>query len=167
MRDVRMGPMIMKQKVQVPSKEKCRMEMTQFTVGIERGMSDGDTVLFKSRGEQQPKKKPGDVVLKLRLREHKVFKRVGVDLNTEVEITLREALLGWERTITHLDGRLITFGHNGVTKPFALMKIEGEGMPHRGDPTNRGHMMVKCKIKMPEDGRAFLRENALDAKSEL
>merc|ERR1719352_1969068 len=140
-----MGPMIMKQQVQVPSKERCRNEVTSLLVSIERGMSSGDTVVFPSRGEQQPKKIPGDVVLKLSERQHKVFTRVGVDLQTEVDISLREALLGWERTITHLDGRKITFGHDGVTNPFALMKIEGEGMPHKGDPTNRGSLVVKCK----------------------
>lgn len=167
MRNVQMGPMIMQQQVQVPSKQKCRKEDTTLVVNIERGMSPGDTVVFKSRGEQQPKKIPGDVVLTVREREHKVFKRVGVDLNTEIEITLREALLGWERTLFQLDGRKITFGNDGVTNPFALLKIEGEGMPHKGDPTNRGNMIVKCKIKMPQDGRQFLRENALGPKDEL
>jgi DnaJ-class molecular chaperone len=166
-RDVRMGPMIMKQQVQVPSQQKCRMEDVKLTVPIERGMSSGDTIVFKSMGEQQPKKIPGDVVLTLREKKHQVFSRVGVDLHMEVEITLREALLGWERTFTHLDGRQITVGHDGVTKPFALMKIEGEGMPFRGDPTSTGSMIIKCKIKMPEDGRAFLRENAPGSTSEL
>merc|ERR1719491_166131 len=126
-------------------------------------MSAGDAVVFKSAGEQQPKKIPGDVVLTIRDRKHKVFRRVGVDLNLEVEITLREALLGWERSILHLDGREITFGHDGVTTPLAIMKIEGEGMPHKGDPTNHGNMIVKCIVTMPEDGRQFLRENALSS----
>merc|ERR1740130_1305754 len=99
LRNVQMGPMVMQQNVRVPSKQKCRAETTPLLVAVERGMSAGDTVVFKSRGEQQPKKIPGDVVLKLSERKHKVFTRVGVDLNTEVEITLREALLGWERTI--------------------------------------------------------------------
>jgi DnaJ-class molecular chaperone len=167
-RDVRMGPMIMKQQVQVPSQQKCRVEDMKLTVPVERGMSPGDTIVFKSMGEQQPNKVPGDVVLTLKERKHKVFSRVGVDLHMQVEITLREALLGWERTFAHLDGRQITVGHDGVTTPFALMKIEGEGMPHRGDPTSTGSMIIKCKIIMPEDGRAFLRENALgSSKSEL
>lgn len=167
LRNVQMGPMIMQQQVQVPSKERCRNEVTSLLVSIERGMSSGDTVVFPSRGEQQPKKIPGDVVLKLSERQHKVFTRVGVDLQTEVEISLREALLGWERTITQLDGRLITFGNSAVTTPFALLRIEGEGMPHRGDPTMRGNMIIKCKIKMPADGRQFLKENAISSKDEL
>lgn len=163
-RNVQMGPFVTQQQVQVPSKQKCRHEHAPLVVTIERGMASGDTVVFKSAGEQQPKKIPGDVVLSLKERKHEVFKRVGADLNMEVEISLREALLGWERTITHLDGRKITFGHDGVTTPFALLKIEGEGMPHKGDPTNRGSMIVKCRIKMPEDGRQFLRENALGSQ---
>lgn len=162
-RNVQMGPFVTQQQVEVPSQQRCRAEQTPLLVTIERGMQPGDTVVFKSMGEQQPKKIPGDVVLTLRERKHKVFRRVGVDLNTEVEISLREALLGWERTITHLDKRKVTFGHKGVTTPFAIMKIEGEGMPHKGDPGTMGSLIVKCKIKMPEDGVQFLRENAMSA----
>lgn len=38
---------------------------------------------------------------------HSVFKRVGNDLYTSIDITLQEALLGFERPITHLDGRQV------------------------------------------------------------
>merc|ERR1711879_292498 len=123
-----MGPMVMQQQQEVASKQKCRWDNTQLPVSIERGMSSGDTVTFKGQGEHQPKKRPGDVVLKLVENKHAVFKRVGVDLHAEVNITLKEALLGWQRTLTHLDGRHLVLGFDGVTKPFGLMRITNEGM---------------------------------------
>jgi len=154
--------MVMQQKVQVPSRQKCRTENAKLYVNIERGSSPGDTVVFKSMGEQQPNSIPGDVVLTIRESKHKIFKRVGVDLQMEVKLSLKEALLGWERTVKQLDGRKIVFGYDGVTRPFGIMKVEGEGMPHRGDPTQRGNLIVKCIIEMPEDGREWLKSMALE-----
>jgi len=160
LRNVQMGPMVVQQQVQVPSKQKCRTQAARVTVTVEPGMSAGDTLVFKSMGEQQPKKIPGDIVLKIKEKEHKVFKRVGVDLHTEIEISLREALLGFEFTLTHLDGHKVMVGFNGVMQPFGVLKISEEGMPHRGDPTQRGDLFVKCRIAMPKDGLQWLKENA-------
>ena len=42
---------------------------------------------------------PGDVIVKLVEAKHAAFRRAGADLHTEVTITLREALLGFERSL--------------------------------------------------------------------
>jgi DnaJ-class molecular chaperone len=70
---------------------------------IERGMPDGHEVVFEKEGEQAPNVIPGDVVIKLRTRPHNVFKRRGDDLLMEVQVTLKEALLGFKRRVIHLD----------------------------------------------------------------
>jgi len=160
LRNVQMGPMVMQQQVEVPSKQKCRMQTVKLSVGIDRGMSEGETLTFKCKGEQRPKMVPGDVVLKLKEIKHKVFRRVGNDLHTEIDVTLIEALVGFERTIVHLDGRKIVVNYDKVTKPNGIIQIEGEGMPSRGDPTTRGSLLIKCRFLMPEDGRQWLQEHA-------
>ena len=46
--------------VQVPSKEKCRTEQHPVTLMVERGSSNGDTLIFQHRGGLlTPKKVPG------------------------------------------------------------------------------------------------------------
>eukprot|EP00913_Durusdinium_trenchii_P030521 g28590.t1 len=157
MRQVRMGNMIMQQQVQVPSKEKCRTQQHLLTIAVERGASAGDTVIFAHRGGQQPKKLSGDVIVKFVEAKHAVFRRAGFDLHTETWPYRTDALLGFERSIVHLDGRRLQVAFDGVTKPFAVMKVTGEGMPHK-DPTDRGDLYIKCKIQMPEDGRQWLKE---------
>merc|ERR1712176_1495635 len=111
------GPMIMQQQQQVPSKQKCRYVETSLNVDIERGMFHGDTIIFKGFGEHQPKKIPGDVKLKLSERKHKLFRRKGSDLHVDIDISLKEALLGFERTFVHLDGRSITVQVKEVMAP--------------------------------------------------
>jgi len=151
-RNVRMGPMVMQQQVEVPSKQRCRIEHTKLLVDVEPGMSAGDSITFRSMGEHQPKKIPGDVVLNIVEEKHKVFRRVGSDLHADVDISLKEALLGFRRTLTHLDKREIKLGFDGVTTPNSIMRVSGEGFPQKGDPTVRGNLYVKCRIRMPEDG---------------
>lgn len=161
LRNIQMGPMVMQQQVEVPSRQRCRHENVNLLVSIERGMASGDTLKFKGRGEQQPKKIPGDVVLKLKMENHKTFNRIGNDLHMNMEITLVEALLGFKRSLTHLDGRRLELGFSGVTKPFGIMRIEGEGMPHRGDPTQSGNLFIRFTVLMPQDGDAWFKEQCL------
>ncbi|OLQ14045.1 DnaJ-like subfamily A member 2 [Symbiodinium microadriaticum] len=70
----------------------------------------------------------------------------------------QEALLGFDRSVRHLDGRTIHFSYSQVTKPSAILRIRGEGFPHRGDPTERGDLYVKCNLIMPEDGEQWLQD---------
>ncbi len=49
----------------------------------------------------------GDLLFVFEQQPHSVFKRVGNDLYTSIDITLQEALLGFERPIIHLDGRQV------------------------------------------------------------
>ena len=48
---------------------------------------------------------PGDVIVKLTGKNHKTFKRIGDNLHVEFTIPLKDALLGFSKTITQLDGR--------------------------------------------------------------
>merc|ERR1711862_139599 len=123
-------------------------------VGVERGMEDGDPIVFRGMGEHIPNKIPGDVVLKVAQKKHSVFVRAGTNLRTQIDITLKEALLGFERTIVHLDGRRLIVSSHSVMKPFGVLHITGQGMPHKGDATAFGDLFVKCRIMMPSDGNS-------------
>lgn len=42
---------------------------------------------------------------------------------------LPQALLGFERNLTHLDGHIVTLKREGVTQPGFVQTVRGEGMP--------------------------------------
>lgn len=61
---------------------------------------------------------------------HPVFERKGNDLKIKIQITLEEALLGFEREITHLDGHKVQLDRSDqITKPGLMVRMKGEGMP--------------------------------------
>jgi DnaJ-class molecular chaperone len=75
--------------------------------------------------------------------------RAGDDLHYQMEITLEEALLGYKKSIRHLDNHQVSISHDAVTKPFQVRLIEGEGMPHHNFPSQHGDLHVLHNIKFP------------------
>lgn len=67
-----------------------------------------------------------------------------------VNITLREALLGFSKEIEHLDNHEVSINREGkTTKPGLMERFKGEGMPvfeHYGD---FGDMLVTYIVDMP------------------
>jgi DnaJ-class molecular chaperone len=92
---------------------------------------------------------PGDVIFKFKQAPHATFRRDGDDLHHDLHISLREALLGYTKTIRHLDGREVTIDVKGVTQPFQVRKMAGEGMPQHNTPSQMGVLHVKNIVDLP------------------
>jgi DnaJ family protein B protein 4 len=80
---------------------------------------------------------------------HVLFERDGDDIIHKVEITLKEALTGWRRTVQTIDGKQVTVEHTGPTSPDFVERFPDLGMPKSKAPTVRGQFIVGVKIKFP------------------
>lgn len=79
-----------------------------------------------------------------------MFRRDGDDLYTVQRITLIEALVGFERTLTHLDGSTVSLKRDRVTQYGFVQTISGAGMPHFDNPTEYGDLFVEYHVVFPE-----------------
>lgn len=130
---------------------KVKRGSRQLTLTIERGMPDGERVVFEGEGDENPEHAAGDVVFVLNTLPHATFVRDGVDLKIKRRISLREALLGFEFTLKHLDGVDIVVKREGVvTQPGHIQEVKGEGMPTHKFPSERGSLFVEYKVDLPE-----------------
>ncbi|KAL0084757.1 hypothetical protein F4703DRAFT_1737370 [Phycomyces blakesleeanus] len=168
MRQIGMG---MIQQMQVPcgdcnatgeiAKDRCKkckgkkvtVEKKYLEVFVEKGMSDGQKIVMKGEGDQEPGVEPGDVILVVNLKQHPIFERKSNDIICNLTITLTEALCGFEKVITHLDGRGIRVFHpaGSVIKPGMVKRIPHEGMPIYKRPDDRGDLYVKFDVEFPKD----------------
>jgi len=130
-------------------------------VGIEKGMAGGSKIRFSGEANEVPGTVAGDVVIVVEEKPHDSCIRKGADLVHEIELELSEALCGFTRTITHLDGRvlLINSKPGSVVRHDAVKMIQGEGMPFQGNIFTKGRLFVLFKIKFP----ATLPRNTVDA----
>ena len=122
-------------------------------VRIERGSVDGGKIKFTGEGALPSQDHmPGDVCVILKQAQHDVFTRAGNDLRTSMHLSLHESLCGYDRTITHLDGRVLRMrSEDGmVTKPGSIYVLENEGMPVPGLITQRGRLFVEFNVVFPD-----------------
>jgi DnaJ-related protein SCJ1 len=61
---------------------------------------------------------------------------------------LLQALLGFERNLTHLDGHIVTLKRSGVTQPGYIQTIKGEGMPIF-EQSKFGDLYVEYNVILP------------------
>lgn len=114
----------------------------RLDVTIPRGADNGTRVKVSGQGPGG-----GDLVVVVRVRPHPVFKRRGADLERELPITLKEALLGGEVPVTTLKGRVLLKILPG-TQNGRIFRLKGQGMPHlRGEGV--GDMLVKVRVVLP------------------
>lgn len=140
-------------------KVKKEKERQVLEVNVERGMEHGDKIRFHGMSDEHPNVEPGDILFILQEKDHPVFKRKGTDLLITKELTLVEALCGYEFVVEHLDGRKILIkskpgeivrpeGPEG--QPYVRM-VEGEGMPkkHTGG-LEKGDLYIFFRINFPD-----------------
>ena len=146
----------------IPRKDQCtscrasgrKSQKDMIEVVIDKGMNDGQRLTFHGMADEEPGKTTGDVVIILD--EHEApgyeFKRKGMDLITQMEITLSEALTGFKRPLRHLDDRTLTIvsRHGQVVEPDSVQVVDAEGMPQYRDPYAKGRLFIIFKVKFPD-----------------
>ncbi|BAT18126.1 Os12g0619100 [Oryza sativa Japonica Group] len=129
-------------------------------LAVEKGVPDGHRITFPGEADVKENGVAGDLVMGLRQKKHGKFTRKGDDLVYEHELSLAEALCGFQFVITHLDGRrlLVTSGAGEVIRPGQLKAIDGEGMPVHGMPFAKGTLYVAFRVAFPGTMTPALRD---------
>jgi DnaJ family protein A protein 1 len=149
---------------QIKEKDRCKncngkkvlAERKILEVHIDKGMDDEQKITFSGESDQTPGLPPGDIIIVLDCKEHPVFKRKGGDLLMSMEITLVEALCGFQRVVNHLDDRqvLIKSEPGRVLKDGDIKIVYGEGMPQYRNPFEKGRLFIQFKVVFPKDNFA-------------
>lgn len=137
-----------------------KKERKVLEVHIEKGMKNGQKVVFRGMADEKPNMEPGDINFIVQEKEHELFKRKGADLLITKTLSLNEALCGFEWSVPHLDKRevIIKSRPGEVIKPESVggqpfvKVVSGEGMPSKGNPFVKGDMYVLFTIDFPKDG---------------
>ena len=87
----------------------------KMVLWIERGMANGAKIDFTGGARDYQDRTPSDLVFKVVELPHKKYKRRGSNLLTNMKISLKEAQLGFKRTITSLDNRQIVVQNDGYS----------------------------------------------------
>jgi curved DNA-binding protein len=114
----------------------------RLEVTIPRGVDTGSRIKLTGKGPDG-----SDLVVTARVRAHPVFTRRGADLERELLVTLREALLGADVPVATLKARILLTIPPG-TQTGKAIRLTGQGMPRfRGEGS--GDLYVKVRVVLP------------------
>jgi len=155
----------------IPPKDKCKEctgkkvinERKVLNVHVDKGMQEGQRIVFSGEADQAPNIIPGDVIFVIETKEHPRFQRKGDDLFYQAKIDLSTALTGGSFPIEHLDerylkvdilpGEIIKPGMlsptDSANNPGEIKVIEGQGMPSYRHH-DFGNLYIKFEIIFPE-----------------
>ncbi|EKM58382.1 uncharacterized protein PHACADRAFT_252656 [Phanerochaete carnosa HHB-10118-sp] len=134
-----------------------------YTLEIPRGMPEGQEVVFDGEADESPDWEAGDIIMRVRSRKDKGgYRRKEHGLYWKESIGVDEALLGFERNLTHLDGHIVQLKRTGVTQPGFVQTILGEGMPVY-ESTGYGDLYVEYNVILPQTVSPEIRTKLAEA----
>ena len=118
----------------------------ELDVKIPAGLIDGQTIRLKGQGMSGPDGSSGDLLIRVTIAPHPLFKADGADLRLELPITVYEAELGGKVRVPTLDGavELSIPAHTSSGRTF---RLKGKGMPVK---QGRGDLLVTMQIVLPD-----------------
>ncbi|WP_047865285.1 molecular chaperone DnaJ [Rubrobacter aplysinae] len=123
----------------------------QVTVKIPAGARDGMKIRVPGRGGSGTRGGPaGDLYVVTRVEEHPVFKRQGDDFVAEVPVSFVEAALGSEIAVPRPEGGTVKLRLAAGTQDGKQMRVRGAGAPRAKARGERGDLMVKIRLVVPE-----------------
>jgi curved DNA-binding protein len=121
-----------------------------LTIRIPPGVAEGGRIRLAGKGGPgSGGGPPGDLLARVRVRPHRLFRREGRDIHLEAPITVSEATLGAEFEVPTLDGKVLLRVPPG-TDSGSKLRLRGKGIPAgRGSPA--GDLYVSIRIRVPKD----------------
>ena len=95
------------------------------------------------------KGKAGDLYLTIHIRVPEEYELEGLNIRQHLNIDLFTAVLGGEKEVNTLAGRLKVKVPE-ATKEGSVLKLKGKGMPMYNDPAKYGDLLLELHLQLPE-----------------
>ena len=123
----------------------------KFSLKIPAGIETGQGLRIAGKGEAG-EGGPGDLIVRVWVDEHPVFRKEGLNLIMELPIKLTLALGGGTIEVETLDGKIELKVPAG-TSHGEILRVKGRGVPYEsggfGTREKRGDLMVVTHVIMP------------------
>ena len=119
-------------------------------VWIPAGIDTNQIIRIEGKGNTGRKNgKPGDLFMRVFVKEHAVFQRQGDDLHVSIPILFSQAVLGDEVDIPTLEGKNISLRVPAGTESGKIFRISKKGIPHFSG-RGRGDLYTRLTIHTPK-----------------
>ena len=130
----------------------------QVRINIPAGVENGQKIKLAGYGAPGVNNgPPGDLYIKFNISDHPRFKRKGNDIYIQEEVDLYTAILGGEKIVETLNGKVKLKIPEG-TQPDTTLRLKGKGFPIYKKEDQFGDLYVKWQVKLPTNLNAEQKE---------
>ena len=127
---------------------KIRLEDDEISINIPAGVEDGQVLKVPNKGKFDPRRnRYGNLMIHLKVKQHKVFQVNGGQLFLALPISLAESVLGHEIKITNPYDESFTFKVPEAAQNDQILRVRGKGIKH-GD--QQGDLYIQLKVIYPK-----------------
>ena len=118
-------------------------------ISVPMGAENGEVIILSNRGNENADGTRGDVKVTFLVDEHPLFKRNGLDILVEKNITLKNALCGFVFDIEHINGKKFSFNSSSgnIIRDGLIKTIPRLGL-QRGN--EYGNLNVVFRVTYPD-----------------
>ncbi len=120
----------------------------KITIRVPAGVESGETIRVKGQGRPSPRGgQAGDLLLTVRVMPHAHFKRHGADIETDLHISIVDAILGTKTEVETLEGK-VQVTVPAETSSGQKLRLRGKGASDRKG--GRGDFYAVVQIDVPK-----------------
>ncbi len=122
----------------------------KIKINIPAGVDNNQVIKVKGKGEAGKRGgEAGDLYVRIGIKPHKTFQRIGDDIYLKQDITFSQAALGDKIKIPTLEGeKMIVKIPEGI-ESGKILKISKKGIPHFSS-MGRGNLYLQINVKTPD-----------------
>ncbi len=126
-----------------------RQETKKLKITIPPGVDNGTRLRVASEGDAGLRGgDPGDLYVYLFVESDAEFRRDGINIESEINISYLQAILGCRLEVNTVDGKEELTIPSG-TQPNTVLTLDNKGVPRLGNPVSRGDHLITIKIEIP------------------
>lgn len=140
---------VIEQKCSVCEGSGQKQETKQLKISIPAGVDNGTRLRVSGEGDAGKRGgPPGDLYVYLFVNEDSEFRRDGINILSEIQISYLQAILGCRTEVNTVDGpKEVTIAPG--TQPDTVITLENSGVPRLGNPVSRGDHLITIRIQIP------------------
>ena len=126
---------------------KLNLNGKDLTVNIPAGVSDGQKIKLRGKGQASPNGGPaGDLIIDVHVKPHPVFSRDGNNIRVTVPVTFHEAVLGATIQVPTLGGDPVKLKVAPGTPNGRVLRVKGRGVQ---GAKGAGDLLATVEIAVP------------------
>lgn len=122
----------------------------KLNIQIPKGIEENEVMVLREHGHEISENTKGDIKITFEIQKNNIFKRHGMDLIYNKQLTLKESLCGFSFEIAHLNGKVLNMNNlanNNIIKPNYKKVVPGLGMVKNGQT---GNLIIEMSIEFPD-----------------